>query len=101
MDEIGVTATVEHVGHLTNLLVEGLDRIGAKMMTPRDPTKRGPMIAVATTDETGMVDSLREDGILTTPRDGNIRLSFHCYNSEEDIAAVVDGLERHSDLLAR
>lgn len=98
MDEIGIAATVEHVVRLTDLLVEGLDRIGAKMMTPRDPARRGPMIAVATTDEMGMVGALRDDGILTTPRDGNIRLSFHCYNSEEDIAAIVDGLERHSDL---
>ena len=101
MHEIGIAATEQHVGRLTALLVEGLDRIGAKMMTPRDPAKRGPMIAVATTDELAMVGALAEDGILTSPRDGNIRLSFHCYNSEEDIARIVDGLERHSNLLAR
>ena len=101
MDEIGIAETEQHVGRLTALLVEGLDRIGAKMVTPRDPAKRGPMIAVATTDEHAMVGALHEDGILTSPRDGNIRLSFHCYNSEDDIARIVDGLERHSDLLAR
>ena len=70
-------------------------------MTPRDPDKRGPMIAVATTDELAMVGALHDEGILTSPRDGNIRLSFHCYNSEEDIDRIVDGLDRHSDLLAR
>ena len=101
MHEIGIAETERHVGRLTALLVEGLDRIGAKMVTPRDPAKRGPMIAVATTDEHAMVGALHEDGILTSPRDGNIRLSFHCYNSEEDIVTIVDGLERHSHLLAR
>ncbi len=101
MHEIGIAETERHVGRLTALLVEGLDRIGAKMVTPRDPAKRGPMIAVATTDEHAMVGALHEDGILTSPRDGNIRLSFHCYNSEDDIARIVDGLERHSHLLAR
>lgn len=59
------------------------------------------MIAVATTDETAMVGALKDDGILTTPRDGNIQLSFHCCTSEEDMAVIVDGLQRRSDLLAR
>jgi selenocysteine lyase/cysteine desulfurase len=101
MHEIGIAATEQHVGGLTLQLVEGLDRIGAKMVTPRDPAKRGPMVAVATTDAQAMVAALKEDGILTSARDGNIRLSFHCYNSEEDIESVVAGLERHSDLLVR
>ena len=101
MHEIGIAATEQHVGRLTLQLVEGLDRIGAKMVTPRDPTKRGPMVAVATTDAQAMVAALKEDGILTSARDGNIRLSFHCYNSEEDIESVVAALERHSDMLVR
>ncbi|MDH3606438.1 MAG: aminotransferase class V-fold PLP-dependent enzyme [Acidimicrobiia bacterium] len=101
MDEIGIAETEQHVSKLTDQLIEGLDRIGAKLVTPRDPAKRGPMIAVATTDDYGMVAALAEDRILTSPRDGNVRLSWHCYNSEEDVEAVVAGLERHSDLLAR
>lgn len=101
MDEIGIARTEEHVAGLTDRLIEGLDRIGAPLVTPRDPAQRGPMIAVATNDEQGMVAALAEDSILTTPRDGNIRLSWHCYNSDEDVEAVVAGLERHSHLLAR
>ena len=101
MHEIGIAATEQHVGRLIDLLVEGIDRIGARMVTPRDPAKRGPMVAVATTDEAAMVGALDEDDILTTARDGNVRLSLHAYNSEEDIVAMVDGLERHATLLAR
>ena len=101
MHEIGIAATEQHVGRLIDLLVEGIDRIGARMVTPRDPAKRGPMVAVATTDEAAMVGALAEDDILTTARDGNVRLSLHAYNSEEDIVAMVDGLERHASLLAR
>ncbi len=101
MDEIGIAATEQHVNRLTAQLVEGLDRIGAKIVSPRDPAKRGPMIAVATTDDYGMVAALAEDKILTSPRDGNVRLSWHCYNSQEDVEAVIAGLDRHSNLLAR
>jgi selenocysteine lyase/cysteine desulfurase len=101
MDEIGIAETERHVATLTEQLIEGLDRVGARMVTPRDPERRGPMIAVATSDERAMVAALAEDGILTTPRDGNIRLSWHCYNSAEDVEAVVAGLERHAQFLAR
>ncbi|MGH8946743.1 MAG: aminotransferase class V-fold PLP-dependent enzyme [Acidimicrobiia bacterium] len=101
MDEIGIAETERHVADLTGQLIEGLDRIGARMVTPRDPARRGPMIAVASTDAPAMVAALADDAILTTSRDGNIRLSWHCYNSVEDVAAVVAGLQRHSQLLAR
>jgi selenocysteine lyase/cysteine desulfurase len=101
MDEIGIAETEQHVAGLTDQLIEGLDRIGARMVTPRDPARRGPMIAVATTDEKTLVAALADDAILTSPRDGSIRLSWHCYNSAEDVEAVVAGLERHSEFLAR
>ncbi len=99
--EIGVEKTEKHVGSLTDRLIDELDRIGAKLVTPRDPTRRGPMIAVASTDETALVETLKEESILTSSRDGNLRLSWHCYNSMEDVDAVVAGLERHPALLAR
>jgi selenocysteine lyase/cysteine desulfurase len=101
MDEIGIEETERHVAGLTAVLIDGLDRIGAKMVTPRDPAKRGPMIAVACKDAPAMVAALADDRILTTSRDGNLRLSWHCYNSFEDVEAVVAGLDRHSALLAR
>lgn len=101
IDEIGVAETEQHVAGLTDRLIEGLDRIGAPIVTPRDRARRGPMIAVATTDEQAMVAALAADSILTTPRDGNIRLSWHCYNSFDDVDRVLEGLERHSRFLAR
>ena len=99
--ETGPAGTQPHAGSTTAKVVDGLDGVVAMMVTPGDPRKRGPMVAVATTDEQAMVAALKEDGILTSARDGNIRLSFHCYNSEEDIESVVSGLEKHSDMLVR
>jgi len=101
MDEIGIAQTEQHVNNLTDQLIDGLDRIGAPLVTPRDPALRGPMIAVPSTDEQALVTALKDEAILTTPRDGNVRLSWHCYNSVEDVDAVISGLERHSALLAR
>lgn len=101
MNEIGVGETERHVGLLTDYLIDELDRIGARLVTPRDENLRGPLIAVASTDAAQFVEVLKEESILTSSRDGNIRLSWHCYNSMEDVDAVIAGLERHPDLLAR
>lgn len=101
MHEVGIAETERHVNGLVGRFIEGLDRIGARMVTPRVPHSRGPLICVSTKDDYAMVAALADDGILTTPRDGSVRVSFHCYNSEEDVERIVDGLERHADLLAR
>lgn len=101
MDEIGIAETEKHVQGLTDQLIKGLDGIGASIATPRALERRGPMIAVRSIDEQAMVQALAEDGIITSSRDGNVRLSWHCYNSHEDVDAAVAALDRHSRLLAR
>ena len=55
-------------------------------------------------DTDGHVDDLtrffRADGIVTSDRNSNLRISAHAYNVEEDIDAVLAGLARHRELLA-
>ena len=101
MDELGIGETEKHVQGLTDLLIEELDEIGATIVTPRPREQRGPMVAVRSIDEQAMVQALAADGIITSSRDGNVRLSWHCYNSTEDVEVAVAGLHRHSRLLAR
>lgn len=101
MHEIGIPETEQHVNKLTDVLIEELSRIGAKIVTPLDPAHRGPMIAVASNDEQALVAALADDGIITSSRDGNVRLSWHCYNSVADVEALIGGLERHSRYLDR
>ena len=101
MREIGVAATAEHVRGLNDLLLEGLDELGARAVTPRDPARRGPLIAVESSDVHALVEALAADEIVTSSRDANLRISPHCYNSTEDIRALLDSLARHRDLLVR
>jgi selenocysteine lyase/cysteine desulfurase len=101
MREIGVAATAEHVRGLNDLLLEGLDELGARVATPRDPARRGPLIAVESSDVHALVEALAADEIVTSSRDANLRISPHCYNSTEDIRALLDSLARHRDLLVR
>ena len=99
MKEIGVAETEEHVRGLNELLIAGVDELGGRVVTPRDPAKRGPLVAVASTDEHALVAALAGDGVVTSSRDGNLRVSAHCYNSAEDIADVLAALTRHRHLL--
>ena len=37
---------------------------------------------------------------ITSERDGNLRISAHCYNTLEDVDTVLASLRRHSHLVA-
>jgi selenocysteine lyase/cysteine desulfurase len=100
VEEIGAAATEEHVRGLTAQLIEGVDDLGGRVVTPRDPDRRGPLVAVASTDEYALVAALAADGLVTSSRDGNLRVSFHGYNSTEDVEALLAALRRHRALLA-
>jgi selenocysteine lyase/cysteine desulfurase len=69
------------------------------VVTPRDPARRGPLIAVESSDVHALVEALAADEIVTSSRDANLRISPHCYNSTEDVRALLDSLARHRDLL--
>ena len=100
MKQIGIGATEQHVRGLNDRLLDGLDELGAHVVTPRDPAQRGPLIAVASIDDHSLVAALAADRIIVSPRDGNVRISAHAYNSTEDIDAVLASLARHRELLA-
>lgn len=100
MREIGVAETETHVRDLTELLIAGVDELGGRVVTPRDPDRRGPLVAIASTNEHELVRALAGDGIVTSSRDGNLRVSPHCYNSRSDVEAVLTALARHRRLLA-
>ncbi len=100
MQEIGIAETREHVSALNERLIAGVDELGGVVVTPRDPERRGALICVRSTDAPALVAALAADGIVTSERDGNLRVSAHAYNNEDDIDAVLAALSRHPDLLS-
>jgi selenocysteine lyase/cysteine desulfurase len=98
MQEIGIAATREHVNKLNEHFVEGLDELGATLATPRD--LHGALMCVKSTDSKALVAALDADGIVTSERDGNLRVSAHCYNTIEDVDTVLAALRKHRELLA-
>jgi selenocysteine lyase/cysteine desulfurase len=99
MGEIGIAATREHVTALNERLIDGVDELGGSVATPRDPEQRGALVCIRSTDAPALVRALGEEGIVTSERDGNLRVSAHAYNVEDDIDAVLAALARHRELL--
>ncbi|MFL6037650.1 MAG: aminotransferase class V-fold PLP-dependent enzyme [Gaiellaceae bacterium] len=98
MHEIGIAETREHVNALSAHFVEGLDELDATLATPRE--LHGALMCVKSTDSKALVEALDHDGIVTSERDGNLRVSAHCYNTREDVDVVLAALRHHRHLLA-
>jgi selenocysteine lyase/cysteine desulfurase len=97
MEEIGIAETREHVNALNERLVAGVNGLGARVVTPE---RRGALICIASTDVTALVAAMADRGIVTSERDGNLRVSAHAYNTEDDIDAVLEALAENRELLA-
>ena len=96
----GVPAVEAHVRGLVERLLDGLDELGATVATPREPTARGPLVCVRSTDVPSLVAALAAERIVTSMRDENLRIAFHLYNVEDDVDRLLEALQRHRALLA-
>jgi selenocysteine lyase/cysteine desulfurase len=97
MREIGIEETERHVRALNEELVAGVEERGGRVVTPRD---RGALVCIASSAADALVAALAEDGIVTSARAGNLRVSLHAYNNRADVAAVLAALGRYRHLLA-
>lgn len=84
IDEVGTSLVERHVDELARRLVEEVEDLGATVATPRTGPA-GPMVAIRARDAEGLVGALAEERIVTSSRDGNLRVSLHFYNGEGDL----------------
>ena len=90
LQETGVPAVEAHVSALNTRLIEGLEELGASVVTPADPAHRGPLVCVRSTDAAGLVASLAEESVICSLRDENLRVAAHLYNTEDDIDTLLE-----------
>ncbi|MBI4171328.1 MAG: aminotransferase class V-fold PLP-dependent enzyme [Actinobacteria bacterium] len=100
IEEVGPPAIEAHVSALATRLLEGLGELGATVVTPLDPARRGPLVCVRSSDVDALVGELAAVRIVTSSRDDNLRIALHLYNSEGDVDTVLDALRKHRHLLA-
>ena len=98
--EIGVAETRAHVNGLNERLIAAVDELGATVMTPRAAERRGALVCIASTDAPRLVQVLGDNGVVTSERDGNLRVSAHAYNTSDDIDQLVAVLARNRQFLS-
>lgn len=94
MHELGPRAIADRVARLATRIVEwaGPSR-SAKLITPREASRRAGIVAVAPPDAGKVSARLDASGIAHSLREGAIRLSPHFYNTEEEIDRALAVLE--------
>jgi selenocysteine lyase/cysteine desulfurase len=100
VEETGVTAIESHVSGLVDRLFDGLDALGATVVTPRDPRRRGPLVCIRALDVGELVEALAADRIVVSSREDKLRVALHLYNVDEDVDTLLAALGRNRALLA-
>jgi selenocysteine lyase/cysteine desulfurase len=97
LEEIGLANIASHIASLTNAMIEGAARLGIDIKTPPDSV--GPLVVLRSRDAAALVDALSKNDIIASSRHDGLRISFHVYNSLEDVRRVLDVLEQNMELL--
>ena len=100
INSIGINEIYAYVSEIHDAIREGLESLGASIVTPRDPSKHGAMLTIASRDQNAHVAALEEYKVITSCRDGNVRISPHFYNDDSDVEAVVSAFAKTRELLA-
>jgi selenocysteine lyase/cysteine desulfurase len=97
---IGIDAIETRIRDLTGDAMDRLTEAGCKLATPREDHRRGPQVAIRSSDAAALAGRLAERGVITSWRDGNVRAMFHAYNDASDVHALIEGLRANRELLA-
>jgi|TARA_B110000908_G_scaffold169783_1_gene227682 selenocysteine lyase/cysteine desulfurase len=96
---IGLEKIEAHNALLLDAFKEGIKQRGFTLATNSDGRYHGAMIAIKSTDMSKLVGMLSRDRIITSCRDGNLRVSVHIYNNLTDIDQLLNALTKHKHLL--
>ena len=91
LEELGHDAVRAHIGRCVQALVDGADRVGIPVVTPRK--RMAGIVSVRPRD--AMAASARLDAakVIHSVREGTIRLAPHCYTTDAELASALQALE--------
>jgi selenocysteine lyase/cysteine desulfurase len=99
LEDIGLPAIEHRIGELTAAIISEAKKAGYALVVPEDPERHGALITLRTHDEDALVEILDNQGIITSSRSGNLRISPHFYNNEDDIDFLFRALREQKHLL--
>jgi len=97
LQEIGPQNIASQVGTLTKALLQGASELGIRSKTPADSV--GPLVVLQAKDSDALVKIFAESGMVVSNRHDGLRISFHVYNTLDDVRAALGLLEKNIGLL--
>lgn len=93
--ELTIEAIAAHLQHIKQPVLEWALRRGVRLASPEGKHGSG-MVCLAPADPGAAFQTLSSHGVVTSLREGAVRLSPHCYNTIDEMAKVADLLDRTS-----
>ena len=77
-------------------MIRGASELGIQIKTPLN---MGPLVVLQSKDADGMVRLFARDGVICSSRHDGLRISFHAYNSLDDVKFVLGRLQQNLEML--
>ena len=100
LQQLGFDVVETQITRLVDRFVGAVRDSGFELLTPIDRERRGPLVVLRAADATELVRRLAERGVIASARGDGVRISFHAYNTHEEVDAVVRALQAESRWLA-
>jgi len=97
LEGVGYAAVAEHIQTLSRALIEGARNLEIKIKTPLDSV--GPLVVLRMKNAEAMVQKMAANNIVVSNRMDGLRVSFHLYNTFDDVGIVLDLLKQNLDLV--
>jgi selenocysteine lyase/cysteine desulfurase len=94
---LGLLRVASQVQELAQALLQGAAELGIRAKTPPDTV--GPLVVLHARDANLLVQKCAEQGLIVSSRMDGLRVSFHVYNTLEDVQALLEVLKQNRDLL--
>lgn len=96
LNGIGIEKIQAHNLGLARGLVDGLRTLGAQIISPTEGAEQCSIVSFRLNghESTKVVRHLAGDNIIVSPRRDFVRASFHLYNGEQDVDAILKSLSK-------
>lgn len=97
--QAGAAAIWRRIAALSSEIAQRAAAEGWSLASTADPSRRGPMMAIRCRNAPELVRRLDAAGITVSDRDGNLRISPHFYNNNEDLDRLFSALRANRGLI--
>jgi selenocysteine lyase/cysteine desulfurase len=97
LQQYGLQNVAERIDLLTKSLINGASELGIQIKTPSDSV--GPLVVLQSKDADGLVRVFARDGVICSSRHDGLRISFHAYNTLDDVKIVLRLLQQNLEML--